>query len=124
VLPSRGEGVGLPLLEAGSIGMPVIATGWGGQADFLHLDNGFPVEYRMVPVPVQSHCPYYTPDQMWAEPSVLDLRKKMRWVLENNNSSLERGRKLQSLIRSQYTWEKAALEVVEAIGRLTGCAIL
>lgn len=34
ILPTRGEGVGLPYMEALSSGIPVIATGWGGQMDF------------------------------------------------------------------------------------------
>jgi len=33
VLPTRGEGAGLPFIEALSSGVPVIATGWGGHMD-------------------------------------------------------------------------------------------
>ena len=120
VLPSRGEGAGLPFLEAGSLGMPVIATGWGGQTDFLGPENSFPVNYSLTPVPVQGHCPYYQPDQLWACPDVSDLRKKMRWVVENYNMSLERGRRLRELVLSNYTWEKAAQDVVKSLARLTG----
>ncbi|MFZ5647347.1 MAG: glycosyltransferase family 4 protein [Bacillota bacterium] len=124
VLPSRGEGAGLPFLEAGSLGMPVISTGWGGQTDFLDNNNSFPVEFHLTPVTAQSHCPYYLPDQKWAEPSVADLKAKMRWVLENYGLALERGSLLRSLVRSEYTWEKAALDVVAALERLTGRIVL
>lgn len=124
VLPSRGEGAGLPFLEAGSLGMPVISTGWGGQTDLLNHANSFPVEYRLVPVPAHGACPYYQPDQEWAQPSVADLRKKMRWVLENYDLSLDRGRELRKLVLSRYTWDKAALDVVGAVRRLTGREIL
>ncbi|MFZ5652178.1 MAG: glycosyltransferase family 4 protein [Bacillota bacterium] len=124
VLPSRGEGAGLPLLEAGSLGMPVISTGWGGQTDFLDSDNSFPVEYRLVKVPAQSHCPYYLPGQNWAEPSVDDLRAKMRWVLENFGPAIEKGALLRSQVNNEYTWQKAALDVVAALERLTGRKIL
>lgn len=123
VLPSRGEGAGLPLLEAGSLGMPVIATGWGGQADFLDNENSFPVKYELEPVPYQRHCPYYRPDQKWAGPDVEDLKKKMRWVLENYNSALERGRKLKELVLDRYTWEAGAGDVVGVISRLAGLDI-
>lgn len=124
VLPSRGEGAGLPLLEAGSLGMPVIATGWGGQTDFLDSYNSFPVEYRLVNVPPQSHCPYYLPDQRWAEPCAADLRAKMRWVLENFGPAIEKGALLRRRINNEYTWQKAALDVVAALERLTGHNIL
>ncbi|MFZ5644969.1 MAG: glycosyltransferase family 4 protein [Bacillota bacterium] len=124
VLPSRGEGAGLPLLEAGSLGTPVIATGWGGQTDFLDEDNSFLVEYDMVPVPIQRHCPYYQPDQNWAQPRVEDLRKKMRWVLENRSESLKKGRALRDIVTGHYTWDNAAMDIADAVSRLAGREIL
>lgn len=124
VLPSRGEGAGLPLLEAGSLGLPVISTGWGGQTDFLDQYNSLLVEFSLRPVPVQSHCPYYLPDQKWAEPSTEDLRAKMRWVRENYGLALEKGALLRGLVNKEYTWEKAALDVVAALEKLTGRIVL
>ncbi|WP_298443073.1 glycosyltransferase [Ferrimicrobium sp.] len=41
VLPSHGEGFGLPFLEALSFGMIVIAPSWGGQLDFLNPENSY-----------------------------------------------------------------------------------
>ena len=34
---SRGEGFGLPTLEAATLGVPVIATNWSGHLDYLNL---------------------------------------------------------------------------------------
>lgn len=44
VQPSRGEGYGLPYLEASMVGLPVISTKWGGQLDFLDDKNSTLVE--------------------------------------------------------------------------------
>ena len=35
VLPTRGEGWGLPIIEAMACGVPVIATSWSAQCDFM-----------------------------------------------------------------------------------------
>ncbi len=35
VMPSRGEGWGIPAMEAMASGLPVIATAWGGQMDYM-----------------------------------------------------------------------------------------
>ncbi|HBV97874.1 MAG TPA: glycosyl transferase family 2 protein [Desulfotomaculum sp.] len=123
VLPSRGEGAGLPLLEAGSLGMPVIATGWGGQTDFLNDQNSYPVSYQLEPVPYQRHCPYYRQDQNWARPDMDDLRKKMRAALEDRPTAREKGRQLQELVTSRYTWEAAAGDVLEVVSKLAGVEV-
>lgn len=44
VQPSRGEGYGLPYIEASMCGLPVISTKWGGQLDFLDENNSTLVE--------------------------------------------------------------------------------
>jgi len=44
---TRGEGYGLPLLEAAVAGVPVIATEWSGHLDFLNRGRFLGVKYRM-----------------------------------------------------------------------------
>ena len=68
VASSRGEGFCLPILEAMSLGKPVIATGFGGQMDYLTEDNSYLIEYTMVQVKSREHTEHR--QGMWAEPSV------------------------------------------------------
>ena len=46
VLPSKGEGVGIPYLEAMACGVPVVGTSITGQKDFLTEETAFTIDTR------------------------------------------------------------------------------
>lgn len=50
VSATRGEGFGLPLLEAAVAGLPVIATNWSAHTEFLNNGRWIKVDYDLVPV--------------------------------------------------------------------------
>lgn len=69
----RAEGLGLVLMEAMSLGKPVIATAYSGSMDFTTPENAALVDYELVPVQALHHA--YQDAQTgggarWAEPSV------------------------------------------------------
>lgn len=80
VMPSRGEGWGIPCFDALGYGLPSIATGWAGPTEFITPECGWLVDYNMSPVVDMPH-PHdfmYTAKDNWAEPHVCDLKKAMR----------------------------------------------
>ncbi|MGQ7887532.1 glycosyltransferase [Paenibacillus sp. WC2504] len=102
VLPTRGEGVGLPFLEALASGVPVIATGWGGQMDFLTPNNSFLIPFKLMSPSVSmnsrhaisrrfSHL-FAQKGQLWAEPDLHSLKKIMRKAYENPGLCKAKGR--------------------------------
>jgi glycosyltransferase involved in cell wall biosynthesis len=46
LLPSKAEGLGLPLLEAMAVGLPCIATNFAGMAELLENERGFLVHHE------------------------------------------------------------------------------
>ncbi|RUS47011.1 glycosyltransferase family 4 protein [Cohnella sp. AR92] len=114
VLPTRGEGVGLPFLEALSSGVPVIATGWGGQMDFLNQGNSFLVRYklqnpqiRMKHSIARTFRPLFSgKGQRWAEPSLSSLKDKMRLAYRHPELCRKKGRQGRLDMR-KYTWNRA-----------------
>ena len=44
---TRGEGYGLPLIDAAASGMPIIATNWSGHLEFLANYNFLPIDYSL-----------------------------------------------------------------------------
>jgi len=95
VLPTRGEGIGRPFLDAMQTGPPIIATGWGGHTDYLSAANAFLIKYRLVDVAPAHYLRYpgfY--GARWAEPDEEDLKRQMRCVMKE--PGLARNRALQA----------------------------
>ena len=65
----RSEGFGLVLAKSMRMGLPVIATGWSGNMEFMTPDSACLVGCEMIGVnDPQGIYPY--PDQVWAEPNI------------------------------------------------------
>ena len=75
---SRGEGFGLPILEAAVCELPVIATGWSGYTDFLKSGKYVEVGYSLSKIdPSRVDNVIFVPQSKWAQPSEEDAKKKM-----------------------------------------------
>ena len=48
---TRGEGYGLPIVEAAASGLPIIATNFSGHLEFLKPESFLPVDYQMKQIP-------------------------------------------------------------------------
>ena len=86
---TRGEGYGLPILEASACGLPVIATGWSGHTEFLshgkYIDIGFKLD---VVHPTRVDGKLFVSGSKWAYPSEDDFKRKI--VKFRNSSSIPR----------------------------------
>lgn len=126
VLPTRGEGVGLPFIEALSSGLPVIATGWGGQMDFLNEKNSFLVKYKLENPSISmnsenaistTYPSFAEKGQLWAEVDIEHLKHQMRYAFMNQELCKQKGaRGRQDMLK--LTWEKAGIEMIKAIENL------
>ena len=85
VLPSRGEGWGVPHFDALGHGLPSIATKGTGPSEFITEECGWLVDSHMSPVCDMPH-PFdflYTGKENWREPHVCDLQRCMREAFES-----------------------------------------
>ena len=65
----RSEGFGLTIAEAMLRGIPVVATDWSGNVDFLTPAIGIPVPYHLIPAEDPQGI-FHHPDMMWADADV------------------------------------------------------
>lgn len=75
---TRGEGYGLPILEAAAAGLPVIATNWSGHLDFLKHGKFIPVYYQLQQVhKSRIDNSIFIEGVRWAEAQEDDAKKKL-----------------------------------------------
>jgi|GEM_PF-853030 glycosyltransferase involved in cell wall biosynthesis/GT2 family glycosyltransferase/Flp pilus assembly protein TadD len=119
VLPTRGEGWGLPILEAMASGLPAIATGWSAHLDFLDGENGYPIEHRLVPVdPEQTRASeYYGSDHLWAEPSREHLVELLRARAGDPREARDRGLRARSCVETEWSSRRTAEWIVREASR-------
>ena len=76
----RSEGLGLTIAEAMMLGKPTIATAYSGNLDFMDENNSLLVGYDLVEI--ESTAGPYEKGHRWAEPSIPEAAKAMRWVFD------------------------------------------
>ena len=98
--PSLGEGKNMPCLEFMSTGGPVIATNWGGMAEWLDPAFSYPLnDYTMGPaVPI-------SPGAEQAYVNVEDLKTQMLRVFRNRNEAREKGYQASQIIPQIRSWD-------------------
>jgi len=116
VLPTRGEGWGMPILEAMACGLPVIATDWSAQTEFFHAGVGYPLRSRGL-VPAEARCPYYA-GWRWADPDVEHLAHLMRHVYEHPDEARQLGARAAQEAAEKWTWHHAALRICERLEQI------
>ena len=112
VLPSRGEGWGMPILEAMGCGLPVIASYWSGQQYFMTDANSYPLQVSLTPA--KAKCPYYHGFK-WAEPDAGHLQHLLRHVYENQQEARQKGNMAEKDVKNYWNVDLMGLRVADSL---------
>eukprot|EP00026_Physarum_polycephalum_P002423 Phypoly_transcript_02429.p1 GENE.Phypoly_transcript_02429~~Phypoly_transcript_02429.p1 ORF type:complete len:844 (+),score=95.77 Phypoly_transcript_02429:69-2600(+) len=111
VLPTRGEGWGLPVMEAMSMAMPSIVTNWSGPTQFTTRDTAYLLpfdELETVPMTFEGGSGV----EKWAKPSLSNLQKMMRDIYTRPQAAKEVGKRARKHIVDNYDREIIAEKMV------------
>ena len=113
VFPTKGEGWGLPIIEAAAMGMPIISTDYSAQHDYLMeiANSCIFVPYELGPVNCPDFQRYYTSTNgwgNWAFPSQQGLVSALKQAKDNYSNLAQNAVKNSEIVRKNWSWARSA----------------
>lgn len=119
VFPSRGEGFGYTPLESLACGTPAIVPNAHGIAQYFNDKYFIENEIERLRPPLYADFDISELGNM-SEPSVADLRQKMRWAYEHKKDLENKGIKGSKWVKDNYTMTKTGKLLVDALAKRFG----
>jgi len=116
---SRGEGFGLPMLEAAVCGLPVVAPDWSAYTEFLSGPSFLRVMYDLKAISAaRVDNKIFVKNAQWAEARPGNFKRKLKMALEQNDMLKEKAQILSKTLLDTHSlrgifekYQKALSEV-------------
>jgi len=113
---THGEGYGRPIAEASACNLPIIATGWSGQLDFLDVRYSYLLKHSIHNIPKSVVWNGVIPEgSNWAEPDEDDIQKALNFIYNNYDTAIEDAKKQGQFIRSQFSLQRMEEQIVNVV---------
>ena len=104
---THGEGFGRPLLEATMTGLPVMASNWSGQLDFLNTELSILIGGGLIEVPKSQHWKdIIVPESRWFKVNSIQSSKVLNYAFENIELLKRKSKELMDINREKFTLNK------------------
>ena len=115
---TRGEGYGLPLLEASCSGLPVITTNWSGHLDFMRKGKFVGVDYDMVDIPSSRvDGSIFIQGAWWADPKEEDAKRRFRKFYEQSQAPKDWATSLRQTLLPLYNQDAVNAIYEDVLGK-------
>ena len=117
---THGEGFGRPLLEATMVGLPVIASNWSGQMDFLDEENSLLIGGSLVQVPESVVWEnIIIKESKWFNIDENQAYKMLNYTFKNIDEFKNKANKLMNINRKKFTLNKMSEKLEDIIENYT-----
>jgi glycosyltransferase involved in cell wall biosynthesis len=103
---TRGEGFGLPFLEAAVAGLPIIATNWSAHTEFLNKGFWIKLNYNLSKVSnskIDNNI--FVENAKWAEVDEKDFKDKIKKFYKSSYIPKQQAKKLSLILKNEYSEE-------------------
>ena len=101
---TRGEGFGLPILEAAASGLPVIATGWSAHTEFLGRGKYVKLDYTLDPIHDSRVDQIWQKGSKWAQVKEADVKHRLKKFYESYSVPQAWAKELAPRLISEYSY--------------------
>ena len=97
------------------MGLPVIATNWSGNTEYMNRDNAYLLDFELaVARNLEPELKHYE-GHIWANPSRVHLSSLMRHVQQNPNEGQARGKVARSFVLDHFSAKSVIAQVLRRL---------
>lgn len=112
----RAEGFGLAMAEAMAAGVPVVATGYSGNLEFMPPGSAALIPYRLTPIERSEGD--YRAGQLWAEPDLEAAARALQQLAADPAAAAALGDRGRQTVKQLLAPERLAAVVQQRLGTL------